>query len=277
MEDQWIILTEWYWPENKERRAELTQCLHENVESPEVRKIVLFSETMEGLDENTLASSKIIIKPAASRPTFKSLVMYASGNFENNRIAIINNDISFKHFKNFKPDIETVYCISRYEIEDDSAIWFDDYQQTNGSSKSHSASQDAWLFQSGIKLRGGGFCLGIPGCDNRIAWLFKESGNTVINNGKKICLVHRHESQIRNRSGESIPSPYLFLDIDGTKIERFYPTLPYYQFGRNPFKWHFFRSLTMSSDDFWLTIQFVIRTKITLPLTNLLSESSKPR
>ena len=24
MEDPWIILTEWYWPENKERRAELT-------------------------------------------------------------------------------------------------------------------------------------------------------------------------------------------------------------------------------------------------------------
>lgn len=56
------------------------------------------------------------------------------------------------------------------------------------------------------------FQLGKPGCDNRIAYLFKDAGLLPINPCKKIKSYHYHSSGFRTYTQkERIPRPYLLV------------------------------------------------------------------
>ena len=84
----------------------------------------------------------------------------------------------------------------------------------------HPDSQDAWCFR-GIPLGiDAPFTMGIPGCDNKLAWLIERAGYVVRNPSRTIRAYHLHNVQWRSyladpegqaRGGkkmERIPPPY---------------------------------------------------------------------
>ena len=65
------------------------------------------------------------------------------------------------------------------------------------------------------------FNLGIPGCDNRIAWELYRAGYKLINPASKIKSYHYHPSDLHNYHDETgevkaycyIAKPYLFVEL----------------------------------------------------------------
>jgi hypothetical protein len=59
------------------------------------------------------------------------------------------------------------------------------------------------------------FFLGIPGCDNRIAFELNSAGYVLSNPATKIQAIHYHRSDLHNYDGKTlkIQRPYLFIPV----------------------------------------------------------------
>jgi hypothetical protein len=57
--------------------------------------------------------------------------------------------------------------------------------------------------------------MGIPGCDNRIAYELNRAGYRLCNPATKVQSIHYHESDIHNYNHETpkVPRPYLYIEI----------------------------------------------------------------
>ena len=88
-----------------------------------------------------------------------------------------------------------------------------DYKQGQAVFMNRKDSQDAWIFRGSPKNVKADFSLGIPGCDNRIAWEIKKAGYVVRNPSKTIQIIHLHETNLHTyTSKDKIEEPYLFLE-----------------------------------------------------------------
>ena len=258
---KWSLVTEWYWHSDFQRQRELQRALSENIECDAIEKIILFKESDEGLDFIKDKTKIEFIKPR-SRPTFNQLVNFSALQLPRRNVVLANNDISFLSFKNFIPEERTVYSCTRHEIVKDAEVWFDNVHPLKNH---HERSQDAWFFKSGTKLRGGHFVMGTPGCDTRVNWLFKESGNSVLNIGKRVKLRHYHEETSRNYSNCILPSPRLYVNESGVnriifhwKIRFYDNALPVHN-NMQLKDWDLFRSLFASPWEFVFTSRFYLR------------------
>lgn len=83
-------------------------------------------------------------------------------------------------------------------------------------------SQDVWIFQGKVKpVKFASFNLGVPGCDNRIAWELNRAGYILKNPATKIKSYHYHPSDLHTYHDENrenikflyVPKPYLFVDV----------------------------------------------------------------
>lgn len=259
MTKEWTLISEWFWPKNEIRRAELTRTLSENLDCSQIEEVVLYAETIEGL-EKFLGNEKLTIIQSKKRPTYSRLVKEANNRGALRLVVIANNDISFRYFKNFLPQTDTVYCSTRHELVNDEIIWFDDiidHRVPGGKHKSHVWSQDAWFFQTPLKLKGGNYVMGTPGCDNKIAWHFFKSGYKVLNNGCDIKLIHHHRKLGRDYNKKKLPSPYLYPSISGSNRIVFFPKKPPYGKRVGFQDWHILKSLFLSPWDFLFTIHLL--------------------
>ncbi|MDC1486437.1 hypothetical protein N8134_02750 [Flavobacteriales bacterium] len=269
MVTEWTLFTEWFWPKNKTRRAEIKATLEQNISSIHIDVIVLFCETKEGLED--IALTKVRIIESQNRPTYNDLFKIAARDYSGKQVVIANNDISFAQFNNFVPDQQTVYPCSRYEWLHKELIWFDDFHSRINA---HERSQDAWFFIAGLKIHGGFFPMGTPGCDSRLNWLLHESGIELINVGRMVRLIHNHVETNRNYSKPMLPSPRMFCNISGVNTFSFHwkkrfldPTVSWM---RNiPIhKYDIVRSLFSSKAEFYFTTRFYFRRfmkKLNLP------------
>jgi len=72
-------------------------------------------------------------------------------------------------------------------------------------------SQDVWIWRGDLKLKTS-FPLGVPGCDNKIAYLLYSAGYEVKSPSLSIQAIHLHMTGIRNYSQKDrIEKPYLYL------------------------------------------------------------------
>lgn len=73
-------------------------------------------------------------------------------------------------------------------------------------------SQDVWIFNGEVNCNGGNYNLGVPGCDNKIAFELKNSGCNVLNPSKSIHAIHLHNTQFRTYTQEMrLMEPFHFI------------------------------------------------------------------
>ena len=162
---------------NAERQAEIDRCVHLNHLNPLIDRIVFVYPKEKGND----------------RPLFEDYfdkIRKMSGEDDINIIS--NSDIFFDQTLRlvFNMDKNTVYAISRWEVESDGSKRM--FDNTGGS-------QDSWVFR-GIprKTLRGDILIGVDGCDNRLAYcLINEAGYRVINPVRFIHANHVHLSKHR--------------------------------------------------------------------------------
>jgi hypothetical protein len=125
------------------------------------------------------------------RPTFTDFFHVAS-KFPEDVNVIANLDIYFDESLELAQWIteDVAYCLTRHEDDGlGNIITFKEKHYGHPGEW----SQDAWIF-TGTKILDikADFCLGERGCDNHIAYLFKEAGFEILNPAEDIRAIHCH-------------------------------------------------------------------------------------
>lgn len=210
MEDKIILVTQFYVPTEERRLKELVYCVHQNSSNSLIDSIILVIET--GTNDTLIpCGEKIKIQWVTKRPTYCDLFNIASKSTEdsNGLFIITNSDIfiEYEDIIKIKERIKEgeVFALSRWDFNpDDQPVHHDTWD-----------SQDTWIFKNKILLGEYDIELGIPGCDNRIAFELQKAGYVVKNPSKTIKSYHYHISKYRTYSEEDrIKEPYLFINTE---------------------------------------------------------------
>lgn len=208
------LFTFWYEEGNKKRKDELIACIKKNVENELIGKIYLIVEN--GI-KVPIKNDKIVIVDMLKRPTYSDVFKIVNSITTTDEINIIaNTDIYF-----LERDISLMHQINWNNLCLALTRW-DDLE--NGDIKFHgqACSQDVWIFKGAIKEINGGFNLGVPGCDNRIAWEIEQAGYDIINPSLDVKSYHLHNSGVRKydlgagKVTHRIEKPY--KSIEPTKL-----------------------------------------------------------
>lgn len=101
--------------------------------------------------------------------------------------------------------------LHRVDVEEENSLIFNEM--------SAPVCQDTWIFQAPVLaelVKKTDFPFGIPGCDNHIAWLFREHLYHLGNPCLKIITRHLHSSEKRNnKPGEKVKGEYAPLPPSG--------------------------------------------------------------
>jgi hypothetical protein len=203
------LLTEWYRDTSEKRQEELRLCLKRNAENSHISEIYLCGSKEDLASAPT--HDKIRRVTSNARMTFNNFLTLAAAALPGRICIVANGDIYFDETLALVSKIEleeTVHCLSRWDLRVDGGL---DFSNTD-------RNQDAWIFKAPL-LVSANFYPGLPGCDNRLAWLiYNEALRPVANPSLSIRACHAHLSNKRNyRETDRITGPYLY--VPPTRIE----------------------------------------------------------
>ena len=220
--DNIFLITQFFIHSNKDRADEIRFCLKQNINGGFFSKIYLVNEQKYTQDELGLTKeefNKVYQIVTGVRMDFADAIKQVKAYSMDGYIVIANSDIFFdKTIFNLRKgtlkDEPGVQCLLRFE--------YDNTKRKLGYCKLFGPrpdSQDVWILHSNWvphkKIRNKHFkiTLGMPGCDNTIAWVFHEQGYRVFNEPYRIKTYHYHSTQIRNYSKKDVTSPpFLFIE-----------------------------------------------------------------
>lgn len=195
------LFTSYYKDKNKERQKELDFCLKRNIENKFIDNIYLLSETEDIPYKNDNMTTIF-----HDRPTYSDFFREANKRVNEDDVVVLTNsdiflDETIKHAENIQKD--EVYTLLRWNYKENGSKLY------KGPKGTHN-SQDTWIWRGKmVDLDWSDFNLGVKGCDNRIAWEFKNKGYKVKNPALTIKTYHVHQSGVRyykNKNG--VPGPH---------------------------------------------------------------------
>nr|WP_281250316.1 tetratricopeptide repeat protein [Planktothrix tepida] len=190
-----VLFTPYYKAKQPERQDELIYCLKKNIECPEIEKIVLLID--DGYQPE-LENSKIEIIRLSSRVTYLDWVKLTQARFTDNISVLANTDIYLDQSISWLRDI--------FSTNPNAFIALSRHEQKGSEQTLHKnphQSQDVWAVCGDYKFteslkKSLSVPLGLPRCDNKIAYLFSVHGAKVYNPCNYIKIVHVHETQLRS-------------------------------------------------------------------------------
>lgn len=219
--DDVYLIYQYFIHNNKERCNEIKYCLKQNVKLGLFKKIILLNEriyTKEELGLNNDEMKHIVQININHRIKYNNVFYQTFMLNLRGYIVLCNADIFFDETiinvrKSCLSQTKSVYTLIRFEYNNeknlqDCKLFYD----TKGW------SQDVWIYHtSQMSLNNDfiektNFMLGLPGCDNRIAYIFTENGFRCINEPYNVKTYHYHKTQIRNYTiKDTIKPPYLYI------------------------------------------------------------------
>ncbi len=192
---------------NPHRQQEYLECLSKNLSNPHLNEIILLLENK--IQDKILNNEKIKKEYTNKRPTFSNFFKVINKYATKDDISIISNsdmyfDETIKEIK--RMDLrDKVLCLSRWDVD----------AKGNVKLFNRDDSQDVWIFKSKV-VRGvvAEFCLGIPGCDNKIAYELDKVGYSVYNPSKLVKCYHLHLINIRTYKRPGLAPPFKMIQPD---------------------------------------------------------------
>ena len=190
---------------DKYHNVEIRDCLTRNATASffdEVHVVCEDAESEAFIRANYPDTVKI--HRVSARPTYKVMMGFADTDAQDGDINILANaDIIFTPsilMLRYLELTSTVVCLQRWEHENERA-----------SIHVKNSSQDVWCWKNQIEdIDSFDFQMGLPSCDNRLAYELKSMGFNIINPCIDIVTVHSHKNKSRDNSGRttSILPPY---------------------------------------------------------------------
>ena len=197
-----ILLTGTYIHASEDRMAEYVGVLRENLRCEQIHEIHLFIE--DPVDRyfslvkpdaprgslrvlyDLLQHPKIRRNMLGRRATYAEYFEYAN-NLGPGKVCVLSNaDIYFDH---------TLERLSLVDMDKTFVIlakWNDNLLHSPAD------SQDSWIFKTPVRRMLSNWTLGVPGCENRIAFEAKAVGYEILNPAWSIRAHHCHASNIRS-------------------------------------------------------------------------------
>lgn len=206
------LFLQFYIDKDKIHRREIRFALKKNVRNPHIASIILLNERIYSDDELGITSPKIKQVVINTRITYSDFLQYKIDGYK----VLINSDIFVDNtIQNIRTsDIhlyKKMFALLRYEYNEGEPKIFCRPNKTTGRED----SQDTWIVHSNhsftkkemdmFKIQ-----LGIPGCDNKITYLFKILGYEIYNDPEYIKTYHCHVNMRRNYTG-FIENPYCHI------------------------------------------------------------------
>ena len=178
------LFSSYYTVEDPKRQAEIDFCYQHNVANKSIDACYYYDK---------------------GRPTYSDFFDWM-GEFPNDVNVLTNSDIYFDETIELAKDLDfkTAYALTRWEERHNEIRPFE--ASHNGAKAKH--SQDVWIFLGAPRVKNANFCLGQPGCDNRIAYLMRFSGYRVLNPSLSIRAIHKHREERRIYNMSKVPGPY---------------------------------------------------------------------
>jgi hypothetical protein len=188
------VFTPYYKAGTPERQAEIDLCVERNLACDAIERIVLLVD-----DGHTppFDSPRLSIRPVAERPTYR-LWLECSRELGLRGISVLaNSDIYFD---------ETLPRLRRYLDGPQKFLALSRHDKVGSALVPHPNpkwSQDVWAVDTRSQLAPGllkslDIPLGVPRCDNKVAYLFAVHGWELFNPMSDVRSVHVHETQQRN-------------------------------------------------------------------------------
>ena len=209
------LLVNFFKSNNDKRNKEYLFALNKNIENEYIDTIFLFVEDMshaEGIE-----SKKVKIIELDSRPTFQDIIDFSNKELKGQKCIISNTDIfmddTLCHVKD--NDILNLFlCLTRWDVKPDGTIEYYDVENKGWT-------QDTYIYESPIDIKDANFFVGLPGQENRLAYLAYESGLNVINPSLLVIIKHFHltdyTSDSNSRHSENrVQGKYLYVKASKT-------------------------------------------------------------
>ena len=201
--DPIYVFLQFFIPENEERYQEVKYSLLKNIENPYLEKIIMLNEREYTTEEMGVSSDKIVQVIIGHRLTYYEFFLEAES-YKGYHV-LINSDIELD---------ETIDQIKTSDLHlHKKMYWLLRYQDGELFGNGRADSSDVWIFHSSHPLTDQekkvfNFELGVPGCDNKIAYLCSILGYGIYNDPMLIHTHHHHASKERNYTSQ-IPPPYM--------------------------------------------------------------------
>lgn len=190
------LFTSYYNEPSPERKAELDTCLRRNIDHHLIDEVHVLCEAP--------CPESVVQHTMKARPKFADFFRIANRYAGPDDITIIaNSDIHFDDtLKHLQIKHHEAYALTRWDNIGGRITFMNAVD-----------SQDAWIFRGKIKPVYADFYMGVPGCDNRLAYELAKAGYDVKNPSWAIMAIHLHESNVRryNPKKETVPGPYKLL------------------------------------------------------------------
>jgi hypothetical protein len=200
------LFTSAYRESDTARQAELADCLKKNLGNSELDGIYILSEDSS---IRLPHSDKLVIRGISGRPRYDDYFQWISESSRPGDISIIaNSDIYFDSgitlLRRWALPHRTAFALARWDVNG-----------VGARLRNRNDSQDAWIFSGPVAGVNGDFCVGVPRCDNRIAYELEIAGYVVENPAFALRSLHLHsghpgEYPIEN-TDYFVPGPYKYL------------------------------------------------------------------
>ncbi len=172
------------------RMREIDECIRRNLANQAIDEMHMFIEdgaaSLAGRHD-----PKLRWLSHGRRLTFRDLFDHANREFAGRRVIIANSDIYFdetlERLEGY-PLQGKLLCLSRWDVQPDGSVRLFE----------HAFSQDAWIFEAPLPEFRCDWYMGLPGCENRLAYEAAAAGLVLENPARSIRANHLHLSQVRH-------------------------------------------------------------------------------
>jgi hypothetical protein len=193
------VFTPYFAARTPERQAELDLCLHMNLQCDAVTRLVLL---VDDGHQPPMTHPKLTVRATSGRPSYLQWIELSAELPPGGVSILANTDIYFDD--SLSRVHETLAVPHRF-------IALSRFEKLGTEFKPHPTpcwSQDVWGLRTGQPLpapllKALDIPLGVPRCDNKIAYLFAVHGWTVHNPMAFVRSVHVHETQQRSYDKKS--------------------------------------------------------------------------
>ena len=177
------LFTSYFEQKFGDRQRELRKVMELNIACQSIDLIYNLGHPWE--------NEKVVNLPGYDRPTYAQFIKEMQA-VEADYYILANSDIYFtseiEEIKSLQMDGK-VLCLSRYDITSGGFAKLFDYEWT----------QDTWIWKGKPKtLQNVDFTMGLPACDNRMAYEIAQAGLKPINPSKDIKTYHLHLTNKRS-------------------------------------------------------------------------------
>jgi len=208
------LIVQYYIDSDARRQAELDKCLEKNIECKAVQNIHVLLEKESDKPLQFDDVSKVTYHVLGKRMTFSDAFTYCNTYLDGKVCILANSDVYFDHSLSYLHRLSLrgkLFALTRVDEEKDGSYIFNEWTAP--------VCQDAWIFQSPVPQKlidKTHFNLGVPGCDNHLAWLFRELSYHILNPSLKLISRHLHSSEKRNLvAGDKVEGEYMPVPPSG--------------------------------------------------------------